>query len=281
MLWTPSKRALFDGRYSPVNTRAKEILHRLGQLPNLALLLDAGDSASIGAGATKWLDLSGNGYDFFLGTTAGAEGSDPTFNGAVGGLSFGEYLSLDGGDFLTYDATNETWMQNMHKASALFSMYAWVYGSGAGTGNSIFGTNGNNPANIGVFLRGDSSALGSVQYQVQNGTGTASLNLTSSNGPYKTGQWNFVGLSVDEAAGVGDMVVNNWRATFTATYTTPSAANASFTMQIGSRANNNSPFDAGGRLGQIAFWDARFIARNEMEAIRNATAGRYAGLNSL
>ena len=50
---------------------------------NLVLCLDAGDANSYTSGQ-KWLDRSGNGYDFFLGTTDSVQASDPTFNGTPG-----------------------------------------------------------------------------------------------------------------------------------------------------------------------------------------------------
>jgi hypothetical protein len=278
MLWTPKKRFLITRQYSPPESRAKEILHRLGQLANLTLLLDAGDSDSIGVSATKWLDLSGNGYDFNFGSGSGADAADPTFNGVPGGKSFAEYLSFDGGDYLTYDTANEAWMHDMHQNSALFSMYSWVFGSGFNLNNSIFGTSGNNVNNVGVYMRA-ATDVGSVRFEVQDGSGTAALIALTAEGIYRAGQWNFIGMGVDEAAGNIDFVVNWYTARAAGTYTSPSTGNASFAMQIGARGNAQAAFTPDGRMGQMAFW-TRFLSRNELLAIRDATAGRYMGLTT-
>src|SRR5688572_10725967 len=110
-----------------INDTLLTILNGLGLTANLKLCLDAGDNLSAPAAATSWLDRSGNGYDFFRGTTSGADATDPTFNGTPGELSAAEYWSFDGGDFFRYDTTNETWMQNLHKNNALLSFFCWLY----------------------------------------------------------------------------------------------------------------------------------------------------------
>lgn len=113
-----SMMASFQG---PASFRARAdalcAVQLCGMTANLKLCLDAGDDASLPAAATKWLDTSGNGYDFFLGTTAGADATDPAINGTAGARTSSEYLSSDGGDYLSYDTTIETWMQAAGKAS--------------------------------------------------------------------------------------------------------------------------------------------------------------------
>jgi hypothetical protein len=59
------------------------IICRLGLVTNCKLVLDAGEASSYTSGQS-WLDLSGNGYDFFLGSTSGAAANDP-FGGPLGG----------------------------------------------------------------------------------------------------------------------------------------------------------------------------------------------------
>src|SRR3990167_4909776 len=86
---------------------AKEIIDRLGLGTSLELCLDAGDATSAPSSTTSWIDISGNGYDFFLGTDATAQASDPTQTGTVGGLPPGEFFSLEAGDFFPYNPTNE------------------------------------------------------------------------------------------------------------------------------------------------------------------------------
>ena len=68
---------------------------------NLVCHLDAGDADSYSGSGQIWSDLSVEGNDFYLGATSSSQASDPTFNGAAGGESSGEYFSLDGGDWFT------------------------------------------------------------------------------------------------------------------------------------------------------------------------------------
>ena len=54
----------------------KETLTLLGLTTNLKLCLDAGDLASVASGSqTKWLYVSGGGYDFFRGTDGTSQAS--------------------------------------------------------------------------------------------------------------------------------------------------------------------------------------------------------------
>ena len=96
-----------------------------GLTSGLRVVLDAG-SADAGSGQS-WLDVSGNGVDFFRGADGNSSTDDPAYNGTLGNLSSSEYYSYDGGDFFTYDSTNESWMQDMHKDNAEFSIAMWLY----------------------------------------------------------------------------------------------------------------------------------------------------------
>jgi len=96
----------------------EEIIRGLSLDTNLKLCLDAGEGDSYTSGQS-WLDLAGSGYDFFLGQDGSSDSTDPTFNGVANTMTSSEYWSFDGGDYFTYDTTNETWMENLHKAGAL------------------------------------------------------------------------------------------------------------------------------------------------------------------
>jgi hypothetical protein len=99
----------------------RSVIGNQGLTSGLRLCLDAGDGLSYRSGQS-WLDRSGNGYDFFLGLNGSAAGDDPTFNGTPNLHSSNEYFGYDGGDFFAYDSVNEAWMQNLHKAGAVYSM---------------------------------------------------------------------------------------------------------------------------------------------------------------
>lgn len=252
------------------------ILRKLGLTNGLKLVLDAGDAASYASGQ-PWLDLSGNGYDFNRGSGSGSDGADPTFNGTAGRLSSGEYFSFDGGDYLTYDSANETWMQNLHKDNAKVSALAAVYGADIGTTlQGLFGTGGGSSSNVG--FEWTISASGNLQISVRNGSGSVALQQTSSGASLQpvNGAWNIIGFSLDEAVGTGGI---NWMTngnfdTDVSTYSSPSALAATYTAQIGARGNANSPLVSTSRSALFAMWESVALTPEQFAAIFRAARGR-------
>jgi hypothetical protein len=248
------------------------VLTRLGLTTNLKLVLDAGDIASAASSTPdKWLDVSGNGYDFFRGTGTGADAADPTFNGTPGSLSTGEYWSSDGGDNFTYDTTNETWMQNLHKDNAKFAVACWIYpiNPGGANNNVIFGNNGGSGGiNIGSHFVITSANL--LQLRISNGPTTC---LSAGTQTVTPAQWNFVGMSIDESIGANGFMtyLNGASALHTSTYTSPSAASATFTTQIGDRGNSNSPLPNTARMAFVAIWEGVTLTAAQFDGIYNAT----------
>lgn len=256
----------------------KEIITGMGLSASLKLALDAGDATSLPAASTKWIDLSGNGYDFFRGTTAASEATDPAINGSAGGLSSSEYLSFDGGDVLKYDTTNETWMNNIHKDGAKFWGVMSLYGPAAlGTISGICGTNGNDVGLIGFRI--NLTAVGTLQANVTNASGTAAATRTSSGSfPITAAAWNFIGWTWDEASDVISFNINGGRTDNSAwTYTSPSASNASYTMNIGAQGNDTTSVElqSGIRLGFCAMGEGTALTGDELDSIFRATRGRY------
>ncbi len=165
----------------------------LGLTTGLQFCVDAGDILSItSASPTKWLDRSGNGYDFNFGSGSGSDAADPTFTGTPGGNSSSEYLALDGGDYLTYDTTNETFMDALHKNSALFAWACWYYRTTAG--RFFLGTHSTD-AGIGIGIGGN----GGTTPRVLVGNGSSSQNFDSSL-LLTENAWNFHAGRLDEAS---------------------------------------------------------------------------------
>ncbi|TIP38933.1 MAG: hypothetical protein E5X76_21250 [Mesorhizobium sp.] len=248
------------------------ILAQFNLMTGIGLILDAGDKNSAPSGATSWLDVSGAGSNFFLGTTSGADATDPTFNGTAGRLSDAEYFSGDGGDFFTYSATNLTWMNSLHKDNALFSGVFWFYP--ATLGGAIFGTLGSTATGIGVRYGFDS--LGAATFYVNRAGGTTSL-LYSTTNVITTNTWNFVGISINEATGAGGLIINTNGNTETATstYSSPTTSNASFTLQLMAGGNNLIPLANGSRFGCCAMWQSRALTSAEITSIYSATRKRF------
>lgn len=246
------------------------IIQRLGVSTNLVLCLDAGDSSSYTSGQS-WLDRSGNGYDFFLGADGSATATDPTFTGSAGGLTSGEYFALDGGDYFKYDSANETWMTNIHKDNALFTLLTWFYPGGSGL-STIMGTSGNNLAHTGIFWSLNNSN-GNSLVAVTNGSGVASIS-NNLNFPNAIGnRWGMHALSIDEASSVGIRFYNGDNRVITSTYTTPSAGAATATFQIGAVVDTGFAL-SGSRFGAVAAW-SRALTLGEISMIYEATRRRF------
>lgn len=252
-----------------------ELIHtirRCGLTTGLKVCLDAGDANSYPSGES-WLDTSGNGYDFFRGATgAGGEASDPTFNGTAGQRSSGEYWSFDGGDYFRYDTTNETWMQNLHKDNAKFTFIAGVQHGGTGAKSGLCGTGTGTGSAIGVnwhILAGNE-----LIFAVRAGA-TGVFSDTSTLTPTEDVP-SFVAVSLDEAVGAsgGFHYLNGVVDTFTSTYTSPSASNATYTLELGARGNGESPLLSTSRLWFFAAWESVALSQEQVNALYMGTRGR-------
>lgn len=268
MLWTPEHGI----RPSYGQTELIHAIRRCGLTSGLQLCLDAGDAASYSSGQS-WLDTSGNGYDFFRGATSGAEASDPTFNGTAGQRASTNYWSFDGGDFFRLALANPSWVNDLHKDNAKFTLMTWIYFPDITSGTpTIFGTNAatSNPGVIWYFDTAERHL-----FQVTHGTGAALLIYTSPS--IAIGAWHLFAVSIDEAVGANgafvyvDGVGTNW----TSTYTTPSAAAATSTAEIGAAGSAASPLPNTTRLGMFAAWSGVALTQTQLNALYQTTRGRY------
>jgi hypothetical protein len=245
-------------------------LTALGLTSGLKVCLDTGDGQSYSSGQS-WLDRSGNGYDFFLGATGSAAGDDPTFNGTPNKYSSGEYFAYDGGDFFRYDSANETWMQNLHKDNAKFSLIALCFMVPASS-QVVFAT-ANLDTQIGVRYSYGTSGHNIL---VANGSGSPALSQISVGLGATDNAWHMLGISIDEAVGASGAFHyrNGSTGTFTSTYTSPSASSATSTAEIGA-AGGVGPATSGSRIGALAMWEGVTpLTIAQMNAIRTAVGGR-------
>lgn len=261
-------------RKSYAQTELIHTIRRCGLTSGLKLCLDAGDANSYSGSGQSWLDTSGNGYDFFLGATVGAEASDPTFNGTAGRRSSGEYWSFDGGDYFRYDSANETWMENLHKDNAIFTLFMWEWvPAGGGTYHRAFGTIGDAFTGI-IFMVLDDPTSSSQVEVLSSGT---TVMLARKSGQITTGAWHCHAVSCDEAVGAngGVMFLDGAASTFTSTYTSPSSSPASNTAEIGARGNGSNPIPNTSRLGMFAAWEGVALTQEQLNAIYMHTRGRF------
>lgn len=243
----------------------REVINEIGLTSGLKLLLDAGDRESVAsASQTKWLDVSGNGYDFNRGSGSGSDSADPTFNGTIGRQSSGEYYSSDGGDYFSYDASNETWMDNLHKNNAVFSFAGWWWLTAS---NNLFAT-GATPVDIGIrFVY--SSTSDRIEFDCNAGTGSAAADLNVSLSDLPTSTWVFVAGAYTESTGSLSVSVNGQTGTASGTYTSPSSASATFALRIAWVATN------GTRLANFAMWEGTALSSAQQQRLFQETRGKF------
>src|SRR3990167_756374 len=258
------------------NNDAFQILTRLGLASGLQLCLDAGDAASYTSGQS-WLDLSGNGYDFFLGADGSAAADDPTFNGTAGGLSSGEYWGFDGGDFFRLGQSNPTWVNNLHKDNAAFTFIWWAYlASTSVVGQRLMSTANNAATDTGIKIYFGSSAVNgrvNVDVNAADGTDITDPNFASATNP-TVGGWNYVAMSADEASGTWLSQVNGTADADSSTYISASSAAATDILQIGADSDGTEPLQSGGRIAAVCAW-SRALSAAELMAIYDMTRGRF------
>lgn len=64
-------------------------------------------------------------YDLYLGSGSGVDGAEPVFHGSAGGDTAAEYFAGTSSCYFQIP-TNTTFINNMHKNNALFSVYGFV-----------------------------------------------------------------------------------------------------------------------------------------------------------
>ena len=251
-------------------------IKRLGLGTGLRFVLDMSDPVSNPNTGQKILDLSGNGYDFFRGIDNTATTDDPSFNGTPN-WSDSAYLGLDGGDVARYDTTNETFMQNFHKDNAIFSFLVGWYAANAESG--ILGTSGIN-AGTEIGVDWELSPAGNFSDFVVRNNGVVNRFLANSGiSGAVASRWNIFGFSCNEAVGANGActMMNGETLLHTSTYTSPSAASATRTLELFSRGNALTKAASGSRFGFMACWEGTGGARSaaEFRALFHALRGKY------
>lgn len=239
---------------------------------NLKLCLDAGDASSYDPGVQtdKWLDRSGGGYDFYRGIGSGSEVQDPTFTGVASSLQ--SYWAFDGGDYFTYDTTNEAWMETLHKNAAIFSIVAFFYAPASDS--YAFGTD--TGTGTGIYVRSSPN----IAVAVSN-SGASSFSKIS-DAVVETNVWHMIGVSISENGGAAGGFLYKDGAysqagasdTWNPNYTTPSVGSSSAPSRIGfgEAADKNYP---GTRLSGLAVWQGTALTKANMDTIWAAMRGRF------
>lgn len=270
------------------NISLYDAINSSGLTSNLKLCLDAGDSASYDPAVqtAKWLDTSGNGFDFFRGSTNVTDAGDPTFNGSAGGLSSSEFWSTDGGDYFTYDAANETWMNNMHKTGALWTVFAVFKQpvTSVSVNTLMFTTLRNASGGIGVSIAQQSGSsnggtTSSTALTIRNGTTTLVVNPFIFAGIQ--GQYQIIANGFDEAATTDRIYAfNSGRTQYqsTANAASPSASNADgcrvlsyVTLGTTTPAANAVGFN----MACLAIWEGVRLTDEQVRSVYQKLSGRF------
>ena len=250
------------------------VLQSLGLTTNLKIALDAADQTSYVSGQT-WLDMSGQGTDFFLGVDGSATATDPTFNAkaVAGAMDLRGWFGLDGGDNLRYDSAIETWMDALHKDNAVFTICMWVYLGAGGAATGLFGTRGSTTTGNGMLFA--LTAADVLQFMVGNGTAEPLTIVSTAVVPI--GEWAFVAIGLNEATGANgaDLVINGTAESKTSTYSSPASGTAAFNLEIGALGNGVSRMPAGSRIAMVVAWGGTRLTAAEINSIYLATKERF------
>jgi hypothetical protein len=258
----------------PYSRSIQDIITSLG-LPAPKLLLEAGTLSSWPGSGQKWQDESGNGYDFFRGDDGTTGPRDPIFVGSIGGLSLSEYWTFPGpkgaapGQWFTYDNPNEPWMDNLHKDGAKFTIVTLVYPFGPATAGSRFIGDSGGGIGIDFGIALTAVPVGVQRVRLWNG-GPNAAQVFDSADVVPLNQWSVQGISIDETAAAGVSINAGAVRLFDSTYTAPSAANASFPMQIATSGGGGDVLSAGSRIAFMAIWEGVALTAAQLTSLNDA-----------
>lgn len=252
------------------------IIQSLSLTTNLQLCLDAGDSASYSGSGQTWNDRSGGGYNFYRGADGSAGGTDPTFNGTPGALSSSNYWSYNGSQYFTLAQSNPAWVNNIHKAGAVYTIAQWVYLNGISSLSQNFACIGDSqvsPTEDGIGFLFASSIVTLLKMNLYLGSTIYNKDTTTSS---TNNTWNFIAVSVNISTGVVTFNLNGTAETYTSqTYQSPFSVSASATLQIGAAGNGTFPEHSGNRVAEVAMWGGTALSSANLISLYNATRARF------
>lgn len=221
-----------------------------GQSSGMDLCLDAGALASY-SGSGLWMDQSGQGNHFRLGSTTGVDTTDPTFHGVAGAGSTAEYFSYDGDDYFEIAAgANPASFQTMHKDGASFSVLSLLYVPAGGNAPMLSTENGAITVGFGFDFNGSTTLrlfeVNGTVIDFSNNTGSMIVNDA----------WCAVHVSLAEGVANGFVMSLNGSPVMvgTANYVAPSASSASNLARIGARGGGAAFSSNGVRVAGVARW---------------------------
>lgn len=241
------------------------IILAAGMAGSLEMVFDVGHAASYPGSGQTYTNQAGAEH-LNVGATSSSEASDPTFSGAAGSCANTTYWTFDGGDYFRLATTNPTYIQNMHKNNAIWSVAIPFFApTTITTGLPFFGDAAGSTSKIGL----SSSVLPTrqIRLDVNKGTAGSSTLLHDSTITTTANSNNFVGTSIDEAAGTGTTFINGTSESFTSTYTSPSASNATHTFEVHNLGNAAFAVESGTRSYGFMLWGGRKLSVAEYKVL--------------
>jgi hypothetical protein len=252
-----------------------QMIQAIGADANLDFCLDAASIDSYIGSGQSWLDLSGNGNNFYRGATVNAEASDPTFNGIAGDLSSAEYFGLDGGDHFNETAAH-TFAETWHKNNGAFTIAGIAQKPTGSTFSPIFSNNnGFNTNGTYTSLTTSGSSNLTLQLFIISG-GFSALNLTQSMGDL-AGSVVFFAISIDESVGANGLTfqANATRFKATSTYASTGTNASAYSYKVGGTQGASSA--NGTRFYCTAGWSRR-LSDTELDDLYEKLKVRYTTL---
>lgn len=259
---------VYRASIGPFSKTIKQIITEAGLNSNLRLLLEAGTVESWPGSGQKWLDESGGGYDFFLGVDGTVAANDPTFVGAAGNpISFTNYWRVDGGDFFTYDAASEVWMDAIHKDNARFTAVVVFSRPSLDTSGVAYNLLGNSNSQTQI---GFQFTIVNNQVRITITKGTTGVAYQATGLTITATGWHVAGVSIDEAVGTGTLMLDGAVLPLTAVaYTSPSAAAASNKLNIAAYGSGNGILPANWFIHSVSMWQGVALSATQLATLGN------------
>lgn len=222
-------------------------------------------------------------YDYMLGASTGAEGSDPTF---VSGVA---HFSFDGGDYLTLQNASTDFLKAMHKAGQKFTIEVWMQWSGTtgGNVNPIFdsGTSdqGGSDMSRGVIyadLGTLNGTAGKNAVRIKADSGANNAFVKTADNPIPYGSIQMIALSYDGSGATSSFFFRNGNydpAGGTDTWAVSGSfgtADATNKSRIGARGDAAAMLPAGTKVYFVRVYNTN-LSKAELDARWNALKSRY------
>lgn len=255
-----------------------QMIQAAGADSGLNFCLDAASDLSYNPGGAwsnptqRWRDLTGQGNDFWRGSSSSSQSSDPTFNGTVGGLSANEYFSSDGDDIFQ-ETAEHTFAETWHKDNAAFSIVCVLYLVSPGA--NIFANNGGGANGI-IFSAATGTQL-TIAVSESDPAPSGQVLLRATSAKPSANAIGFYAVALDETVGANGVTlqINTTREKFTSTYSSPGTLGSFAPYRFG-RVTTQS-LASGTRFYVIAGWSRR-LSDTELDAIYAQLKARYTSL---